>query len=67
MGSLKKLNLKAFDVVGLSNFEAILNCNKSFYCFSNKSCFLLLFKSKICFCFCSRNQLSLLVMDCCVK
>ena len=37
MGSWKKLNLKAFSVVGMSKFETMLNCNKSFYCFSNKS------------------------------
>ena len=37
MGSWKKLNLKAFSVVDMSKFETMLNCNKSFYCFSNKS------------------------------
>ena len=37
MGSWKKLTLKAFSVVGMSKFETMLNCNKSFYCFSNKS------------------------------
>ena len=37
MGSWKKLNLKAFSVVGMSKFETMLNCNESFYCFSNKS------------------------------